>query len=295
MKKLLSAIIATTLLLSFAFPVHAATASSGLPYHLDEYSDAYIEFTERLLDVGVSTNVCLEDFCANYSSLSMSMPDYIEMLIDQETSSHMGNTTRTETISINGSSNTYASPSEEWYDDIGHGSISLPQAPSYNKYNLLSTATKGDIYLETDGTLAQYTGHIALVQGKFYDSTYGYYIRTIEAGSSGVVYGVLEDSRYDDRGGRLYYVTDANTAIRNNAIIFAVNQLGKLYNWSGAAGSGACKTSIDSSNWYCSELVWAAYYNEGLGINIYGNTIPDNLYSPAALATSNKLTRRTVG
>ena len=44
--------------------------------------------------------------------------------------------------------------------------------------------------------------------------------------------------------------------------------------------------------WYCSELVWAAYYSEGINLN--GSTIPNHLYMPDELASSSKLTYRDV-
>ena len=48
----------------------------------------------------------------------------------------------------------------------------------------------------------------------------------------------------------------------------------------------------DNPNWYCSELVWAAYYSEGINLN--GSTIPNHLYMPDELASSSKLTYRDV-
>lgn len=104
------------------------------------------------------------------------------------------------------------SVTSKWYDNIGDNTTSpkLPQKANYDDYNLLSTVKKGDIVQETDGGIAYYTGHIAIIQGKYYDSGYKqYYLRTIEAGITGVVYGVLDDSRYDYRGVNVYYVTDA--------------------------------------------------------------------------------------
>ena len=118
----------------------------------------------------------------------------------------------------------------KWYDNIGDSSPKLNHAASYDKYNILSTVKKGDIIEETEGLVAQVTGHIAIVQGKYWDSTYSqYYIRTIEAGINGVVYGVLDDERYDDRGVSVYYVTSATSTQKTDAVTFCKNQLGKPY------------------------------------------------------------------
>lgn len=188
------------------------------------------------------------------------------------------------------------SVTSRWYDNIGddENPPSLPQAADYSDYNLLSKVQKGDIVQETDGGIAYYTGHIAIIQGKYYDSGYQqYYLRTIESGMSGVVYGVLDDSRYDYRGVNVYYVTSASQTNKNAAVTFCYNQLGKPYDYAAVlTGIGNCKTSSDAESWYCSELVWAAYYNQGINLN--GSTIPANIYLPITMAGSSKLTKRTI-
>ena len=158
-------------------------------------------------------------------------------------------------------------------------------------------AHKGDIIQETGGGIALITGHIAIVEGTFYDAGQSQlYIRLIEVGISGVVYGVLDDTRYQHRSIAIHRVASASTSQKNGAINFCISQLGKPYNPVVFAvnpnepilpGSlGQCSTG-NASCWYCSELVWAAYYGEG--INLYGFTIPDNIYYPSLLAASSKL------
>lgn len=162
----------------------------------------------------------------------------------------------------------------------------------YDNYNILSTVKKGDIIEETEGLVAQITGHIAIVQGKYWDPIYDqYYIRTIEAGIDGVVFGVLDDERYDERGVTVYYVRNATTSQINSAVGFAKIQIGKPYALDIPLLT-FCNYNVDASNWYCSELVWAAYYNQGINLN--GNTIPLNIYMPASLGDSTKLIRRSV-
>ena len=105
-------------------------------------------------------------------------------------------------------------------------------------------------------------------------------------GIDGVVLGILDDTRYDERGVYLYYVYDASSTVRSNAVDFCVDQLGKDYNFGGLPGGTGtyCNVSRGSNAWYCSELIWAAYFNEGNGINLYGNSVPSNPYTPWQVA-----------
>ncbi len=50
--------------------------------------------------------------------------------------------------------------------------------------------------------------------------------------------------------------------IRNRAIQFAENQKGEPYDW----GWYGKDWNSDASSWYCSELVWAAYFNQGIDL-----------------------------
>ena len=116
-----------------------------------------------------------------------------------------------------------------------------------------------------------------------------FYIRTIEAVPVGVVRGVLDDERFDERGVKIYNVTSANMTKEAAAVDFCIAQLGKPYV---LKLSGSCSYSSSSPNWYCSELVWAAYYNQG--INLFGTMIPLNIYLPSSLTYSDKLIQKTI-
>lgn len=50
------------------------------------------------------------------------------------------------------------------------------------------------------------------------------------------------------------------------AIAFAVDQIGKPYDWS-FLDKGSDGKDLDSSEWYCSELVWAAYKQQGIELD----------------------------
>lgn len=77
--------------------------------------------------------------------------------------------------------------SSKWYYNIG---TTLPDNadPKYDKYDLYNTVKKGDIIFEANGGYG-ITGHIAIVEGKYYSAAKNVnYIRIIEAISSdGVV------------------------------------------------------------------------------------------------------------
>ncbi len=73
-------------------------------------------------------------------------------------------------------------------------------------------------------------------------------------------------------------VKTSNESQRQNAIKFAESQLGKPYAHSKCFLIPWFKRpkdpSPDAEAWYCSELVWAAYYNQCIDIDRNGNKIP---------------------
>lgn len=304
MKKFLSLLLAFTMLISLSIPVFAIeNLNPELPTDNITFTDAYINFSDQLNELGISASTCFEDFVNGYKCTSYdSLQQYIDSSIDKE----IINATEYESIISNNiqyalehsdQQNEYATPysvASKWYDNIGTSSPTLTHAAQYDKYNILSNVKKGDILQETAGLIAQYTGHIAIIQGKYWDSTYGqFYIRTIEAGAFGVVYGVLDDTRVDQRGVYMHYVKDAASQKIDGAINFCINQLGKPYNWDGILGAiEKCHISTEAPAWYCSELVWSAYYKQG--INIYGTGTPKNIYRPENFAASSKLGSRNI-
>jgi cell wall-associated NlpC family hydrolase len=62
-------------------------------------------------------------------------------------------------------------------------------------------------------------------------------------------------------------VVRATTSQREAAIAFARSQLGKPYQ---PEFNRIKDPSPDSEEWYCSELVWAAYYNQGIDLDSDG-------------------------
>jgi uncharacterized protein YycO len=166
---------------------------------------------------------------------------------------------------------------------------SLPYAINYSGTDLLKHVKKGDIFYDSTGAdlLVMRTGHAAIVEGIFYDETYQQeYIRTIEANPSvHVARGVLSPSRFFKADNSILRVPSASSQQIDNAVSFAISQLGKKYDMYDIF-PGDKKWCNDNTidDWYCSELVWAAYIRQGIGLDIDqnydgGNAIwPDELY-----------------
>lgn len=64
--------------------------------------------------------------------------------------------------------------------------------------------------------------------------------------------------------------------IKADAIQFALDQIGKPYDWDWLTKH----SDHDASSWYCSELVWAAYINQGIDLEYYPD--PDGIISPVS-------------
>lgn len=299
--RVLSTLLFVVMFSAVGAPNAFASTLPGVP---EDLSDAYISFSESLEERGVTVQTPLEDFIDGFnSSDGLTIDEYSSRLIDEEvaasgiTDSLISNNEAiaeeyiAEHGQAAGESPETRSSGGAWYDYIGKQSVSLPQKADYSRYNILSTVQKGDVVSETKGLVASITGHIAIVEGKFWDSAHSqYYIRTVEANGEGVVRGVLDDDRKDERGTNIYYVRTASSSQKNGAVSFCIGQIGKPYSLEFPLTQ--CSYSSSTSNWYCSELVWAAYYNQGINFN--GSSIPMNIYLPRDLAASSHLTKRSI-
>lgn len=129
------------------------------------------------------------------------------------------------------------------------------------KANLYSNLKVGDIIYETK-TIFWNAGHNAVIVDLNKSSqSYGTYIETIEAVGGGVQHGFLDDDRVTRYGVKIVRVKNY-FYYTNYAIEFMKRQLGKPY----SLDIMRSNSSIDSSQWYCSELVWAAYYYAGIDL-----------------------------
>lgn len=89
---------------------------------------------------------------------------------------------------------------EKWYDI----DKTLPHTVDYSNCNLLDYVRAGDILFEENGGFG-ILGHLALVEGIFYDETYKQnYIRVIEVVENGVTRGILTPSRFNIKKGSIY-------------------------------------------------------------------------------------------
>ncbi len=93
-------------------------------------------------------------------------------------------------------------------------------------------------------------------------ATRKYYIRLIEATPDyGVARGILDITRFEERQIRIYRVKNATSEQKNIALSFCVGELGAKYKLD-------LHRDISSSevDWYCSELIWAAYISAGINL-----------------------------
>lgn len=151
-----------------------------------------------------------------------------------------------------------------WYENTG---TSIPEGhtPDYASNKILEVAQPGDIIFESKGGYGV-TGHTCIVEGKFFDErTQTWYVRMIESTLPGTIRGIFDGTLVGDTGAKLYRVKDATEEQKQKAVEFCIGQLGTTYNLDFAHDSSA-----DENDWYCSELVWAAYYNQGIDIETKG-------------------------
>lgn len=219
----------------------------------EEERDAYQEVS-AYLEQNQYEEISLEKFLECYEDSGYSsVREYahsIERTIEEESELYGSNS---------------SGSSGYWFYDTG---TTLPQEPDYSRYNLLKVVKKGDIVYDANGSFG-ITGHIAIVEGLYYSSKYStYYIRVIEAIDVGVCRGILDDYRVDERKSSVYRVSSATSTNINDVVSFCAGQLGKP--WKIHTGK---HTSESSAYWYCSELVWAAYYSQG--IDFESSTISD--------------------
>ncbi len=161
-----------------------------------------------------------------------------------------------------------SSGSGKWYYNIG---TSLPSNanPVYSRYNLYNSVKKGDVIFESKGGFG-ITGHIAIVEGKYYNAAKDVnYIRVIEAIDEGVVRSCLDDTRVDDKDVILLRVTAATANNIDSAVNFCIGELGSSYFLDFQKDTSPAET-----DWYCSELVWAAYQHQGINIEVSGLNEP---------------------
>lgn len=241
--------------------------------------DSSVEEIERLYEStvvmyyeqGECLDISIEDFTDLYNSHCLyKLEEYVTEF-------------ESKSLAISTYSSGSSSGDSPYYYNTGKNGHSKS---SYSKYDLLTQLKKGDHIYEANGG-AGITGHSLIVEGKFYDAVNKkYYIRVIEAIDVGVVRSIFDDTRLDDKDAYIFR-TYATTSQKQRAVDFAILQLGKDYYLDLKKD-----TSVYEEDWYCSELVWAAYKNQGVdlekptGTNEPGVTPRDISYSNACYSVS---------
>ncbi|MBO4626835.1 MAG: hypothetical protein J5645_02505 [Lachnospiraceae bacterium] len=191
--------------------------------------------------------------------------------------------------SVNESSTSTSGGGTAYYYNTG-GRVSTEA--KYDRYLLLRCVNNGDIIYEAGGG-GGYTGHIAVVH-KFitqtiYDYSRGPYVVTqiqlIEAIEQGVCYGLLDDTRCDKKGVTILRSKQLTNSLWSSIRNFLEKQIGKKY----SLVLFRRNTSEDSSSWYCSELVWAAYKSVGIDLEKTGSSEPG--VTPHDINENTSLTR----
>ena len=236
---------------------------------------AYENVMSYASERGIDLSMTMQDFVDNYNGQSITAYEqsYYKLFKAGSIadSSFLGriDTDKFEIINFKGgvadtqsaSSSSSGSKSGGYYYNTG---TSCPSKATYSKYNLLNTVKKGDIIYEAAGFF-YIAGHIAVVEGVYSRPGGGKYIRVIEAIDDGVVRSILDDTRIDERDGYVLRVKNASTGVINNAVSFCVGELGSSYSLDFAHDRSSSET-----DWYCSELAWAAYKNQGIDIETTG-------------------------
>lgn len=212
---------------------------------------------------GIDLGMSYDDFVSNYQGQSVASyeQEYYKVLSPQA----FEKVVIGGEASVNSSSSSSSSGDKIYYYNTG---TSCPSKATYGKYKLLSNVQKGDIIFEGNGGYG-ITGHIAVVEGIYSRGDGTQYIRLIEAIDVGVVRSILDDKRVVDKDVTVLRVKNATSTQINNAVSFCVSQLGKKYKLDFAKD-----TSKNEKDWYCSELAWAAYKNQGIDIEVGGLNEP---------------------
>ena len=103
-----------------------------------------------------------------------------------------------------------------------------------------------------------------MITNKNHDSANGSYIETIEAVGGGVQRGFLDDLRMTAYKCKILRVIGRNDINADSSIYFATSQVGKTY----SLNTFRLNTSINSTKWYCSELVYACWKYAGIDIGV---------------------------
>lgn len=270
MKKVL--LKATGVLMAAVLWFAGGTGSHAAQLKSNSLEEAYAHVMEYADKNNIELSMTFKDFADNYNGGSVALYEqsyysvFKKNTLADKIDLYNLNSDMFDIIDIGKgadrqSASSSSSKSGGYYYNTG---TSCPSKATYSKYNLLDTVKKGDIIYEAAGFF-YIAGHIAVVEGVYTRPGGGKYIRVIEAIDNGVVRSILDDTRIDERDGHVLRVKNASTTVINNAVSFCVGELGSSYSL-----DFAHDTSASETDWYCSELAWAAYKNQGIDIETTG-------------------------
>lgn len=215
--------------------------------------------------VGLLTAACI--VAATPMKAHAGFWDWFRRDSDQDIVVNTGNEYEAEMLAVEGvtgpgrTESTSIFYTDRYYYDTG---LTCPEEATYSRYKLLERVRKGDIIYEANGG-GGITGHTAIVEG-IYDRGDGTkYIRLIESDVIGVTRGILDDKRADDRGSYVLRAKGADQGAINRVLNFCVGQLGKPYRI-----DFGHDFDYYEAHWYCSEMIWAAYFLQGIDIETTG-------------------------
>lgn len=255
-----------------------AIQSNETKVEVVSYEDIFKSYYKQVLDVVPEENICtFDEFCAHYYLSGMDLPTYtnaIEQVLCNK--KDIDNLSTADDFSAMPADSLYAS-SDEYYILSSTDYAVTPREefrknPTYEKYDY-SELKEGDIIYETE-TILFNAGHNAIIYDLEKDSEIGAYVQTIEAVGGGVQFGYLDDTRMVDFRVKILRVKGVNQNIIEKAKYFCYKQLGKPY----SLNPLRLNTSIDSTSWYCSELMYAAYNYDGVDIGVRKNSDGEDVY-----------------
>lgn len=283
MKKIFNGFIGFSLTLALVFSTYSVSKAQ-VAVDENKLEDSYIQVIEYSDSVNSLLDMSLETYLENfyiggYDNIDEYKNEYYLALSNEKANDKNIEMYVKENINVDDGISPLGA-GDAWYYNTG---TTLPRAASYTSYRLLDIIEKGDVIYEANGGLGV-TGHAAIVEGRYWSTEhFQYYIRIIEAISPGVVRSVLEDGRVVDKGVSILKVKNATSRNVNDAVNFAVGELGTSYNLDFQKDYSSSET-----DWYCSELVWASYKNQGIDIETTGSynepgVTPRDLVNSSAL------------
>ena len=249
-----------------------AEDSSVVLSYMDVFQ-SYYDYAEEIVVADGGTMCSFEEFCDKYYASGYDIVEYTETVIRTLTEDEGGSAetdVEADPASSLSSSDADYILSATTYDTTPHSEFE--RDPLYGAF-VYDVIKKGDIIYETDTVLFD-SGHSAIIYDTAKDSYYGEYIQTIEAVTGGVQYGFLDDTRILDYGVLILRVLGATGTVIEEACEFCYKQLGEFYSFN----SFRLNTSDSDSKWYCSELVYAAYYNAGIDIGVTKDSSGNDVY-----------------